>query len=96
MSGQSEIEDRYLKLAIALKANELKRNQLSSLTYQHVESALLAKWKFEKPQSLHDTINQIMQLDANEVVAYLSTQALILGSQMAIHDFDDLIGGDNG
>ena len=37
MSEQSLIDDKYIKLAIALKANELKREQLSSLTYQHVE-----------------------------------------------------------
>ena len=40
MSGQSEIEDKYIKLAIALKTNQLKREELSSLTYQHVESSL--------------------------------------------------------
>lgn len=94
MRDQSEIEDRYLKLAITLKTNELKRNQLSSLTYHHVESAILAQWKFEKPNTIHEAIHEIMQLNANEVVAYLSTQALILGSKMAIQDFDDLIGGD--
>ena len=30
MSGQSEIEDKYIKLAIALKKNQLKREELSS------------------------------------------------------------------
>lgn len=94
MSGQSEIEDKYLKLAIALKTNELKREQLSSLTYQLVESALIAKWKFEKPNSIHEAVDQITHITANEVVAYLSTQAVILGSQMSINDFEDLIGGD--
>lgn len=93
MSGQSIIEDRYIKLAIALKTNELKRNQLSSLTYQHVESALVGKWKFNKPKSMNDAVNDIMHLDANEVVAYLSTQAVIIGSKMKINDFDDLFGG---
>lgn len=94
MSGQSEIKDKYLKLAIALKTNELKREQLSSLTYQHVESALIAKWKFEKPASIHEAVDQITHITANEVVAYLSTQAVILGSQMTINDFDDLFGGE--
>ena len=35
MSGQSEIEDKYIKLAIALKTNQLKREELSSLTAAH-------------------------------------------------------------
>lgn len=70
MSEQSLIDDKYIKLAIALKANELKREQLSSLTYQHVESALIGKWKYEKVDSVHDAVNDVMQLSANDVVAY--------------------------
>ena len=50
MSGQSEIEDKYIKLAIALKTNQLKREELSSLTYQHVESSLKEHWRFRKPR----------------------------------------------
>lgn len=90
MNSQSIINDKYIKLAIALKANELKRDQLSSLTYEHVENALLGKWTMCKPASISEAVNDILQLDANEVVAYLSTQAMILGSQMSIHDFEDL------
>lgn len=94
MRNQSELDDKYLKLAITLKTSELQRNQLPSLTYQHVESALIGKWKFSKPQSFHDAINDVMQIDANEVVAYLSTDAIISGSKMKINDFEDLFGGD--
>lgn len=93
MNGQSELENRYVKLAITLKTNELQRKQLSSLLYQHVERTLYAKWKFEKPKPLHKVIEQVMQLEANDVIAYLSTQAIILGSKMKIHEFEDLIGG---
>ena len=84
MSEQSLIDDKYIKLAIALKANELKREQLSSLTYQHVESALIGKWKYEKVDSV----------SANDVVAYLSNEAILLGAKMKINDFEDLFGGD--
>lgn len=94
MSGQSEIEDKYIKLAIALKTDELKREQLSSLTYQLVESALIGKWRFERVHSLHEAVDDIMHLTANDVVAYLSTQAIIQGSTMKINDFEDLIGGE--
>ena len=86
MSEQSLIDDKYIKLAIALKANELKREQLSSLTYQHVESALIGKWKYEKVDSVHDAVN--------DVVAYLSNEAILLGAKMKINDFEDLFGGD--
>ena len=92
MKNQSEIDDKYLKLAITLKTSELQRKQLSSLTYQHVERALLAK--FQKPKSFYDAINDVMSIDASEVVAYLSTEAMITGAKMKLNDFEDLFGGD--
>ena len=49
MSGQSEIEDKYIKLAIALKTNQLKREELSSLTYQLVEGALALSQAWKHP-----------------------------------------------
>ena len=91
---QSLINDKYIKLAIALKTNQLKREELSSLTYQLVESALIGKWKYNKVNSMHEAIQSIMSMDANEVVAYLSNEAIILGSKMKINDFEDLFGGD--
>ena len=94
MSGQSEIEDKYIKLAIALKTNQLKREELSSLTYQHVESSLQEHWRFRKPASILEAVEDIQQLSASDVVAYLSAQAVILGSRMNLNDFDDLFGGD--
>ena len=94
MIVQSLINDKYIKLAIALKTNQLKREELSSLTYQLVESALIGKWKYNKVNSLHEAISSIMSIDANEVVAYLSNEAIILGSKMKINDFEDLFGGD--
>ena len=42
------IKNRNIRLAIALKTNQLRREQLSSLTYQHVESALIGNWQFAK------------------------------------------------
>ncbi len=94
MSGQSKIEDKYIKLAIALKTNQLKREELPSLTYQHVESSLQEHWKFHKPHSIHEAIDDIQHITASDVVAYLSTQAIIMGPQMNLNDFDDLFGGD--
>lgn len=94
MYQQSEIKDKNIKLAIALKVHELQRTQLSSLTYQHVESSLKEHWRFRKPGSIHEAVEDIQQLSASDVVAYLSTQAVIMGSRMNLNDFDDLFGGD--
>lgn len=44
--------------------------------------------------SIHEAVEDIQQLSASDVVAYLSTQAVIMGSRMNLNDFDDLFGGD--
>ena len=88
------IQNRNVRLAIALKTNQLRREQLSSLTYQHVESALIGKWRFVKNVCLHEAIQEIFSLTANEVVVHLSAEATILSRNYSINDFDDLFGGD--
>lgn len=88
------IDDKHLKLAIALRTNQLKREQLSSLTYQHVEAALQEMvWKHKRPKSMHEAIDDVFHLTANEVVAFLSNQAVVIGSQMSLHDLQNIIGG---
>ena len=94
MSEQTLIDDKYIKLAIALKAHQLKREELSSLTYHHVERALIGKWKYEKVYSMHQAIQDIMEIHASDVVAYLSNEAIMLGAKMKLNDFEDLFGGD--
>ncbi|MEG0526390.1 post-transcriptional regulator [Amedibacillus sp. YH-ame10] len=89
MSNANEFDEKYIRLAITLKANELRR-ELSSLTYEHIESTLEGNWKVRKPESIHKALDDINSLTVGEVVAYLSTQAVILGSKMKLHDFEDM------
>lgn len=94
MSEVMLIHNKHIKLAIALKTSQLKREELSSLTCEHVESALVGlKWSNHRPASVHEAIDDIFKISANEVVQYLSSQAVIVGSQMKLNDFNDLIGG---
>lgn len=95
MDAQELKLNKQLRLAITLKTNQLKREQLASLTYQHVESCLIGyKWKHCKSISLNQAINDIMTLSVGEVVAFLSNQAIIIGSQLKVSDFQDLLGGE--
>lgn len=89
MQEQQLFQDKYIKLAIALKLNQMKRTQLSSLTYEHVESTLMQQWKIQMPLSIHEAVNEIMKLHANDVVASLSMQAMTKMSAN-IQDFEDL------
>lgn len=73
MSGQSEAKDKYIKLAIALKANRSKREESSPLIYRHVESSLKKRWRFRKPGSIHEMVKDVQQLSVGGVVVYLST-----------------------
>lgn len=94
MNTQRLLDNKQLKLAIALKTSQLQREQLSSLTYQHVEATMLGlRWKRKKPVSMNEAVNDIFSLTASEIVAYLSSQAVIAGSKMKITDFNDLLGG---
>ncbi|MDE6195912.1 MAG: post-transcriptional regulator [Erysipelotrichaceae bacterium] len=73
----------------------MKREQLSSLTYQHVENTLMGlTWKYKYPSSVHEAINDILTLNANEVVAFLSNQAIVMGSQMELNEIKSILGGE--
>lgn len=88
------VNDKYIKLAIALKANQLKREELSSITHEHVENILYGYiWQYHPPRNVYAAVKDILSLNANEVIQYLSSHAMIAGSKMNIHDFSDLIGG---
>ncbi|MEG0315095.1 MAG: post-transcriptional regulator [Erysipelotrichaceae bacterium] len=92
MNANELLNDSNIKCAISLKTNKLIREELSSLTYQQVEETLVKyKWNGLKDVSLHDAINDILHLKANEIISYLSTKAIIEGSKMDIEDFKDLI-----
>lgn len=81
-----------IMLAIAIKTNQLKRDSLASLTYQHVKTTLFGyTWGLHTPKTMNEAIDDIFKLKINEIIAFLSNQAIIVGSQMEIEDFKDLI-----
>lgn len=93
---QLNVDNKQIQLAIVLKLQQLKREQLPSLEYQHIEDVLFKlKWKNVSPISLHDAVNDILSLSADEVVAYLSKQAIVEGYYQNINEFSDLMGGRN-
>lgn len=84
-----------VKLAIYLKINQLKRENLSSLTYNHLLKVLFnCVWDRKKPNTIHEAVNDIMKLNANEVVISLHTLAMIEGSTMSVDKIDEILGGD--
>ena len=50
MSLEDLLEDRFIQLTIYLQLSRLQREQLSSLTYQHLEDTLKGLiWKKQVP-----------------------------------------------
>lgn len=89
-----DLENRQIQLTIVLKLQQLQRDYLSNLTYQNIEDALRYwKWKKKTPYTLHEAVNDILSLTADEIVRFLSNRAIIEGSSQSLNDFQDLIGG---
>ena len=87
-------DNHYMQLLISLKVNQLKREELSSLTYEHVESALISICKRQKVESFNQLADIVVNLSADDLIARTFTKANIDSVKMKIDDFSDLFGGD--
>ena len=95
MKRESIIYSDDVKLAMLLKINQLKRDNLSSLTYSHILKVLFhCIWNRKEPTSIHEAVNDIMKLNANDVVISLHTLAMIEGSTMGVEKIDEFLGGE--
>jgi len=89
-----KVNHQQLQLAIILKLSSLQKDGLSRLTYQQLYHVLMQwRWRKEKPQSLHQAVEDLFAITAEQVVIFLSKQALVDAQKQEISDFDDLIGG---
>ena len=78
MSLEDLLEDRFIQLTIYLQLSRLQREQLSSLTYQHLEDTLKGLiWKKQVPLTLHEAVDDILKLKVGEIVAYLTRQVIV-------------------
>lgn len=83
---------KQIDLAIAIKTRQLQRNDLKSITEQHVRDTLFGTiWKFDKPKTIAKAIDDIFKISVGEIVGFLSYQAVIEGSMMDISEIDQLI-----
>jgi len=91
---ESLTDHQQLRLTIALKLGQLQREGLKQLSFQQVEETLLKwKWKRHRPLSLSEAVNDVLSLTGEEIVAFLSRQAIIDGQKLTISEFEDIIGG---
>lgn len=94
MKRDEIVHSDEVKLAIYLKINQLKREQLHSLTYSHVLNVLFfCIWNQKIPTTIHKAVNDVMKLNANDVIVALHTLAMVEGSKMEIDKINEFIGG---
>ncbi len=94
MSSEIDIGSPLIEVAIVLKLQQLQREQLNSLTYQHIEDTLSKwLWKFKRPTCLSEAVNDILSISANEVVLFLTNQAIIEAKEKSVSEFCELWGG---
>ncbi|MBQ7991694.1 MAG: hypothetical protein IJM63_09670 [Solobacterium sp.] len=88
------IENTLIQLTMVLKLQQLKRGGLPSLTYDNLEDYISGKlWLKQAPDSLHTAADEILSIEPEEIIRFLSRQAIVEGSAKKLEDFSDIIGG---
>lgn len=83
--------DKDIVLTIALKYNQLKRNALENLEVkQFVDYLFKHLWRNKTPESVSAAVVEIMQADADNIVAYLSKNAVLDAKHNNLSDYNDL------
>ena len=73
-----DLNDAQIKLTIFLKTLQLKKSGLANLDVEETKVYLFGyRWKKNKPETLHEAVNDILSINGGQVVAYLSTKAII-------------------
>ncbi len=90
MRKEDIVHSEIIRLTIYLKINQLRREQLSSLTYSHIMNVLFYfEWSKKTPATIHEAVNDIMKLEAKDIVTTLHTLAMIKGSEMSLENIND-------
>ena len=91
-----DLKNKQIQLTLMLKLQQLQREQLPGLNYKNLEDVMQKLvWKRNQPKTLHEAVNDILALSADQIVRFLSKQAIIEGYHQELSEFSDLIGGRN-
>lgn len=94
--SENILDNKEIKLAILLKTQQLKREDLPTLTTQHLCDTLKNMvWKYKMPSNIHKAVNDIMNLDVSTIVSFLSVDAVRKGARMNVEDIKKIMEGDS-
>lgn len=87
-------QNRDIAFAVALKSSQLQRDSNIMIDQEHIWKTLIETvWKYTVPKHINDILTDIFKLEVEDIVTFLSTNAIVEGSTMKLNDFADLIGG---
>ncbi len=88
---QNEQTNEKLALVIGIKYNQIKREVLPNLDVNHfIDYLYNYKWKKESPSSLSEAVTDIMNTNVENMVVYLSSDALVNSKNKSLDEFGDL------
>lgn len=82
--------DHYIKMLLALKLNQLKREDITSLTLDDLQSSLYSMCVKKKVEQYHQVVDVIMNTSSQDLIAHSFMQARIDSQKMTIKDFSDM------
>ena len=88
-----DVNHRLVELTMVLKLQKLQKEDLPTLTYVNLEDYLNHLWRNKSPRTLNQAVDVVWNVAANDIVRFLSTQAVIDGAKKNLEDFVDVIGG---
>ena len=89
-----DVHNTSVQMLMVVHIQQLQRTSLSSLTYTDLEDYLNDfLWKRDCPHTLHEAADDVLHVTANDLVRFMSKQAVTQGASGNLADFADLIGG---
>jgi hypothetical protein len=83
-----------IQLTMVLKLQQLKREGVPSLNYDNLEDYINEKlWNKKLPRSLHEAADEVLSISPQDMIRFLSRQAIAEGASKTLEDFSDIIGG---
>ncbi len=82
--------DHYISMLLALKLNQLKREDITSLSLDDLKSSLYSMCVKRKVSQYHQVVDIILNTSSQDLIAHSFMQARIDGQKMSINDFSDM------
>ena len=96
MNREDLAQNKVIQTTIYLKVNQMKREALPTLKYEHLLEVMMAyAWKDYVSYPLNQAVDDIMKIKVEEVVGKLHALALMKGSMMSPDAIDEMMGGSN-